>query len=82
MRLRNVILNYARIGRTRNQYGAVIPGCTVDVFRSVDNVFLATTTSDAQGHYAVLVAPGVEHFLVAYSPVKVYGVTARDIVGA
>jgi hypothetical protein len=70
-------------GVTRNQYGTPIPNCVVDLFRSVDNVFIATTTSDGLGVYSFDVTPGVEYFCVAYSITgQVYGVTARDLVGS
>jgi len=69
-------------GVTRNEQGDVIPNCVVDAFVSATNAFHATTTSDAYGRYSINVTPGVEYFLVAYSPTgDVYGVTARDLQG-
>jgi len=72
----------ARIhGNTRTCTGTVLPFTTIDVFRSSDNAWVGTTVSDALGHYSIEVAPGVEHYLVAFSATNVYGVTARDIIG-
>jgi hypothetical protein len=46
-------------------------------------VLYASTTSDIYGAYSVEVLPGVEYFIVAYTLAgDVYGVTARDLVGA
>jgi hypothetical protein len=75
------LASVAIAGYTRNQFGAIIPNCTVDLFRSSDNAYIGTTSSDALGHYSIMAVPGVSYFLVAYSAAKVYGVTARDIVG-
>lgn len=69
-------------GYTRTCDGAILPFATIDVFRSSDNAWLTTVVSDALGHYSVLVTPGVEHYLVAFHATNVYGVTARDLVGA
>lgn len=69
-------------GYTRTCNGAILPFATIDVFRSVDNVWITTVVSDALGHYSAIVAPGVEHYLVAFHASNVYGVTARDLVGA
>jgi hypothetical protein len=69
-------------GITRNAGNAPIPNCTVLVFRSADNTLFATVTSNGQGRYSVQVDPGVSYFLVAYSNLNVYGVTARNLVGS
>ena len=66
-------------GVTRDEHGWAIPLCTVDAFVSATNAFYGTTTSDGQGRYSIIVAPGVAYFLVAYSVLDVYGVTARDL---
>ena len=68
-------------GYTRTCTGTILPFTTIDVFRSSDNAWVGTTVSDALGHYSIEVAPGVEHYLVAFSATNVYGVTARDIIG-
>lgn len=69
-------------GLTRDADGDPIGFCTVDAFESATNTLYGTTTSNAAGRYAIVVVPGVAYFLVAYSATDVYGVTARDIVGA
>jgi hypothetical protein len=68
-------------GYTRNQYGAIIPNCTVWAFNSTTNAYIGTTTSDAMGHYLIGVPAATPCFLVAYSAAGVYGTTARDLVG-
>ena len=70
-------------GFTRSGTGAIVPNATVDLFRSSDNAFIGTTTSDIYGAYSFLVTPGVEYFLVAYElGADIYGVTERDLVGS
>jgi len=53
-------------GVTKDSTGAVLPACTVDLFRTADDVFVATTTSDGSGNYSFSLAGGGTYYLVAY----------------
>lgn len=77
---------YQRIyGVTRDSTGAVLAGCTVDLFRTSDNAFIGSATSDATGNYEFRTAgPASTYYAVAYlagSP-DVFGTTANTLVGA
>ena len=53
-------------GVTRDATGAPLAGCVVHLFRTADDVKIGTTTSDAGGNYAFLLAPGIPCYCVAY----------------
>lgn len=69
-------------GHTRNAAGVILPGCTVVLLRTSDNAYIASTVSDASGHFSFLVADKtVTYYLVAFlagSP-NVAGTTYKDI---
>lgn len=69
-------------GVTRNSAGAVLPGCTVLLFKTSDESYQGQTTSDASGKFKFTVADKtVTYFLVAFkagSP-NVQGTTYNDI---
>lgn len=77
---------YFRIyGVTRDSTGAVLAGCTVDLFRTADNAFIDSVVSDASGNYEFRTAgPASAYYAVAYlvgSP-DVFGTTVNTLVGA
>ncbi len=53
-------------GFTRDSNGATIGGCTVNLFRTSDNVFIASTTSDSSGYFHIPATTGANYFLVGY----------------
>ncbi|MCU0562348.1 MAG: hypothetical protein MUE48_00190 [Desulfobacterales bacterium] len=74
-------IQVAITGVTRDANGNPVAFATVDCFVAATNVFHDTTTSDANGVYTIVVNAAVEYFLVAYTA-SIFGVTARDLVGA
>jgi Concanavalin A-like lectin/glucanases superfamily len=71
-------------GQTKNSSGAALGGCTVRLFRTSDNLLIATTTSDGSGNYSFTVGDGTTaYYAVAYlagSP-DVAGTTVNTLVG-
>lgn len=53
-------------GITKNSTGAALGGCTVDLFRTLDDLFLGTTTSDGSGNYSLVAPIGGPFYVVAY----------------
>lgn len=54
-------------GITKDSAGAVLAGCTVDMFRTLDDVLVDRATSDGAGVYTIPVSgPGGPFYLVAY----------------
>lgn len=71
-------------GVTRDSTGAVLAGCTVFLFRTSDNSYVSSSTSDANGNYVLPASPLLQHYVVAYlvgSP-DVSGVTLNTLLGA
>src|SRR3954466_7263126 len=75
---------YSISGVTRDANSAVLPNCTVVIFRTSDNSIAAVTTSDANGNYLVPASPNVSHYAVAYlaGAPDVAGTSVNTIVGA
>jgi len=72
-------------GTTKDATGAALGSCTVDWFRTSDDVRLDTTTSDASGLFEFRTAgqPPNAYYLVAYKAgaPDVAGVTVNTLVG-
>lgn len=74
-------------GKTYDQNGAILGGCTVNLYRADSGVFVAQTTSDAStGIYTFtnVCVEGVDYFVVAFkagSP-DVFGCTDDTLVGS
>jgi hypothetical protein len=75
---------YVLAGVTKNSAGATLGGCTVRLFRTSDNLLMASTTSDGSGNYSFNVGDGTTaYYAVAYlagSP-DVAGTTVNTLVG-
>ena len=56
--------------------GAAIAGCTVKLYRTVDDVVVATTTSDGSGNYAFWVNNSVDNYYA-----RAYKTGSPDIAG-
>lgn len=71
-------------GVTRDNTGATLGSCVVDLFRTMDDVKVDTTTSDVSGNFFFYtVSGGQYYYAVAYktgSP-DVAGTTRQDLVG-
>lgn len=78
-----VILRYIA-GVTKDSTGAALGGCTVKLFRTSDDVWIATTTSDGSGNYSFTVPnTATTYYVVAYkagSP-DVTGTTVNTLLG-
>jgi hypothetical protein len=53
-------------GVTRDNAGAALGNCVVDLMRSSDDAKIAAVTSDASGNFAFYVLPPGPYYLVAY----------------
>lgn len=76
--------SYLRItGVTRDASGVALGNCVMQVFRSVDDVLVIESASDASGNYDVRVPSLEQHYIVAYkagSP-DVAGTTVNTLQG-
>lgn len=74
---------YSISGVTKDSTGAVIAGCNVSLFRTIDNLFMEMVTSDASGNFSFFtVGLAEQYYVVAYkagSP-DVAGTTANTLV--
>lgn len=73
-------------GITKNSTGTALGLCTVDLYRTCDDLLVAKMTSDANGNYAFDLSPLplVTYYVVAYkagSP-DVAGTTLNTLVGS
>jgi len=71
-------------GVTRDSTGAALPGCTVDMFVTGTDTFIATTVSDGSGNFTLLPPASGPYYLVAYlagSP-DVAGTTVNTLVAS
>ena len=72
-------------GVTKDGNGAVLGSCTVKLYRTADDVLLATTTSDAAtGAYSFSQAGNGGSYVVAYkigSP-DISGTTVNTLIGS
>jgi hypothetical protein len=72
-------------GVTRDSTGAILAGCTVNLFLTSGNTFVSSTVSDANGNFAFYVSsPIPQYFLVGYlagSP-DVEGTTVNTLTAA
>ena len=68
-------------GYTRNRCGPVEPNVAVILFRSLDNIPVATTTSDGTGYYEFLNPAGSPFYAASFSADgTLAGVTGRNLV--
>jgi len=69
---------------TKDAAGTVLPGATVRLFRTDDNVLQQVVVSDANGAYSFNVPPGVSFFVVAYKAggTDVAGTSVNTLTGA
>lgn len=77
--------NASRItGITKDSTGAALGGCTVDLFTTVDDRQVGTTTSDGSGNYTLECSLAGPFYLVAYKPgaPDVSGTTLNTVVSA
>ena len=73
------------VGITRDQYGAPVGSCVVQLFRTSDDLFIMEVTSDSSGNFLLQswYSPDT-HYIVAYkagSP-DIFGTTVNTLVGA
>lgn len=76
-------ISFKITGVTKDSAGAVLGSCTVNLFRTSDNAFMQTTTSDANGIYFFYGMGQQDHFEVSYkagSP-DVTGATLNTLRG-
>lgn len=74
---------YDIMGRTLDAGGAVLGNCEVQLFRTEDDSYVSSTTSDVSGNYAIPASNQLTHYLVAYlagSP-DVAGTTVNTLTG-
>ena len=82
------VFNQQLTGVSRDGNGTPLANCLVSVFRSVDKVLVAETTSDAQGNWQVtsLGTYSGPYFLVEYKTVTnqpdLFGTSLRTLVAA
>ena len=71
-------------GITYDSAGAVCPGCIVQLYRSIDESFIAWCYSDTIGYYQLFSPFADEHFLVARKTgtQAIAGATVDTILGA
>lgn len=73
------------VGVTKDSTGAPLAGCTVDLFRTIDNVMIDSVVSDASGNY-VFTSAGTQfsYYIVAYKAgaPDVAGTTVNTLLGA
>ena len=69
-------------GVSRDSTGAALANCQVLVFRTYDNVLVATTTSDGSGNWSVIVDRQQRHYFVEYraGTPDVFGTSLNDRV--
>ena len=73
---------FAVSGITRDNTGIALAGCTVKLFTSVDDKFIAETVSDVSGAFSFAATAG-PYFCVAWGPTgAVAGVTLDTLTGA
>ena len=53
-------------GVSRDSTGAALGTCIVKLFRTVDDVLIAQTTSDGSGNYSFILPPSGPYYLVEY----------------
>lgn len=73
------------VGITRDQYGAPVGSCVVQLFRTSDDLLIMENTSDSSGNFLLQswYSPDT-HYIVAYkagSP-DIFGTTVNTLVGA
>ena len=71
-------------GITRDSSGNPLPGCTVNLFRASDGLFIAQTVSDTIGYFEIYSQYDTAHFMVASKsgPSAVAGATINTLLGA
>lgn len=69
-------------GITKDSAGAVLPSCDVHLFRTLDDLEMDQTTSDANGYYQFVTGiPDERYYVVAYKAgaPDVAGVTVNTV---
>jgi hypothetical protein len=71
----------ALVGYTRDQYGSPLGGCTVKIFRTLDDSLQATIVSDADGLYSITTPYADGHYLIVYKagPPDICGTTINTL---
>lgn len=80
-----VLRQYGLVGLTKDSVGNVIASCTVWLFKTIDQSFIASTTSDGSGSYMFIVADTTTQYFVrayndAYLGNRVFGTSDRTLV--
>jgi hypothetical protein len=68
--------SFTLVGVSRDNAGAPLGNCTVDLFRSTDNSFLGRTVSDGSGNYSFKLGNNSEPMFV-----RMYLAGAPDLAG-
>jgi hypothetical protein len=78
-------MDYRLVGVTRDSFGVALAGCTLSLFRTIDNVLVNQAVSDGGGNYLFTnCSPGLAYYIVAYlagSP-DVAGTTVNTLFAA
>ena len=71
-------------GFTRDSTGAVLGGCTVNMFKTSDNSFISSVISDASGYFHMPGTQGTSYYLVGYlaGAPDVEGTTVNSLTAA
>lgn len=71
----------ALTGYTRDAYGSPIGGCTVKIFRTIDDSLQSSVVSDSNGWYSITTPYADGHYLVVYraGPPDICGTTVNTL---
>lgn len=70
-------------GYTRDRCGPVKPNCTLTLFRTSDNIPVASTTSSAGGYYEFVNPVGGPFYIVVFDATgALAGVSRKDLMPA
>jgi hypothetical protein len=73
---------YKIVGVTKDSNGNPLGGCTVDLFRTSDDLKIDKTISDAAGNYILYTPyPSTNHYCVAYKDPNLAGSTVQTLQG-
>lgn len=85
MRPRGTNSRYGVAGTTRDRYGSVLPGVTVKLFHTADDMKLDQGVSDANGQYLLMTPYYPDtHYLVFYlaGVPDVFGTSMNTLIGS
>lgn len=76
--------NAAITGVTRDSAGLALAACTVDLFRTVDDLLMNSTVSDVSGNYTFYPTVAGPYYIVAYlaGAPDVAGTTVQTLLPA